>query len=108
MKKLTIGEFVARANELLEASQNERVIVTRRGRPFVMLVGLRNKDAEDLETEFNRAFWHTIAQRRKRTKTIPLTEVMQRIEQRAANEAATSTGRRTIKNRHRRSQPAAA
>jgi len=41
-----------------------RLVVTRNGRPFALVVGIENKDQEDLQLEASSEFWQMIGQRR--------------------------------------------
>jgi hypothetical protein len=60
--------------ELFETAQSRRVVVTRNGAPFALIVGVNNKDDEDLQLEFDPAFWRMIQERRKETECVSLEE----------------------------------
>jgi antitoxin (DNA-binding transcriptional repressor) of toxin-antitoxin stability system len=79
MKKVTVEEFARQAAALLATAQRERVIVMKNGKPLAQLVGIVNKDAEDLALEEDEAFWQMIRERRKETKTIPFAEVKKQL-----------------------------
>ena len=74
MKETTIERFSADPQSFLQAAQQERVLVTRGGRPLALLVGIENKDQEDWDLETSPAFWQMIQQRRGRP-TVPLREL---------------------------------
>ena len=74
MKETTVECFSADPNGFLQAAQQERVLVTRGGKPLALLVGLENKDQEDWDLETSPAFWQMIEQRRSRP-TRPLREL---------------------------------
>jgi prevent-host-death family protein len=65
MKETTFERFAAELNQLMDAAQHERILVTRDGRPFAMIVGIEHKDAEDLQLESSPEFWRMIEQRRQ-------------------------------------------
>jgi hypothetical protein len=58
----------------LHAAQAERLLVTRAGKPLVVLVGVKNKDREDWSMENSPDFWRMIEQRRNRP-TLPLRDL---------------------------------
>ena len=57
-----------------EAAQNERILITRDGKPIALVVGLENYDDEDWEYMSSRPFWEMIRDRRQRP-TVPLKDV---------------------------------
>jgi len=61
----------------VDASQKDRVVITRHGRPAAVLVGVEGKDWEDLVYQTNPAFWRMIEKRRKE-KSISLSEYRRR------------------------------
>ena len=65
MKEATIETFSQELNALLDAAQQERILITKRGKPFAIVVGIANKDAEDLRLETSADFWEMIEQRRR-------------------------------------------
>jgi len=50
----------------VDASQSERVVVTRHGRPAAVLVGVEGRDLEDLALQMSPGFWRMIERRRVR------------------------------------------
>jgi antitoxin (DNA-binding transcriptional repressor) of toxin-antitoxin stability system len=46
-------------------AQNEHIIITRKGRPVALIVGLEGLDEEQLELGSSDKFWKLIAQRRQ-------------------------------------------
>lgn len=74
MKETTIERFSADPQGFLQAAQQERVLVTRGGKPLVLLVGIEHKDQEDWDLEVSPAFWEMIRERRTRP-TRPLCEL---------------------------------
>ena len=74
MKETTIEQFARDTAAFLDAAQRERVLITRAGKPVAVVIGLENKDEEDLELEASADFWRMIEERR-REPTIPLDQV---------------------------------
>jgi antitoxin (DNA-binding transcriptional repressor) of toxin-antitoxin stability system len=63
---------------VFDAAQSERVLITRDGKPFAIVVGLEHKDAEDADWESSPEFWRMIERRRQRP-TVPLSEAERRL-----------------------------
>jgi PHD/YefM family antitoxin component YafN of YafNO toxin-antitoxin module len=78
MKEVTVEELVKDPKSLLDIAQSERIVVTRKGKPSVVMLGLEFKDEEDYALERDTAFWQMIRERR-REKTVPLAEVERRL-----------------------------
>jgi antitoxin (DNA-binding transcriptional repressor) of toxin-antitoxin stability system len=74
MKETTIEGFTKNVATLLDEAQQERILVTRDGRPFAFVVGVANKDQEDLRLESSSDFWRMIEERR-RSPTVRLADV---------------------------------
>jgi prevent-host-death family protein len=49
----------------VEDAQQERVIVTRRGKPVAVIIGLEGLDQEQIQLRHDEEFWKLIAARRK-------------------------------------------
>ena len=81
MKTVTARELQKKIKECVDASQGDRVVVTRRGRPAAVLVGVEGNDWEDLVLQSSPAFWKLIQERRKQP-TISLRELKNRLKRR--------------------------
>ena len=66
-------------SSILTRAQRERIVISRRGKPCAVLVGIENYDAEDLELARSEDFRRMISQRRTSGKSVPLTEVEARL-----------------------------
>ncbi|TAK09777.1 type II toxin-antitoxin system Phd/YefM family antitoxin [bacterium] len=75
------GRRSKKIKECVDASQGDRVVVTRRGRPAAVLVGVEGNDWEDLVLQSSPAFWKLIQERRKQP-TISLRELKNRLKRR--------------------------
>ena len=65
MKETTIERFTENVATLLDQAQQERILVTRDGKPFAFVVGVADKDQEDLRLEASPDFWRMIEERRR-------------------------------------------
>ena len=59
-------------------AQRQRVVITRKGRPVALLVGVEGLDREQLALGSDARFWKLITERRKQ-KTISRAELEQRL-----------------------------
>ena len=78
MRETTLEKFAKEAATLLDDSQRERILVTRDGKPFALVVGVANKDEEDLRLEASPDFWRMIEERR-RSPTVRLADVEEQL-----------------------------
>ncbi len=74
MKEISRERISRDPESFLHAAQAERLLVTRAGKPLVVLVGVENKDREDWSMENSPDFWRMIEQRRNRP-TLPLRDL---------------------------------
>lgn len=81
MKTVTARELQKKIKECVDAAQEDRVVVTRRGKPAAVLVGVEGNDWEDLVLQNSPAFWRLIEERRKQP-TISLRELRSRLKKR--------------------------
>lgn len=79
MKTINVRDLQKRVRESVDASQRERVVVTRHGRPAAVLIGVEGQDWEDLILQMRPSFWRLIEDRR-RQETVPLSEVRRRVQ----------------------------
>ena len=81
MKTVTARDLQKKIKECVDASQRERVVVTRRGQPAAVLVGIEGSDWEDVVLQSSTGFWKLIEERRKQP-TISLRELKARLKKR--------------------------
>jgi len=60
-----IGVETADLESCVSRAQQERLVITRKGRPVALVVGVRGMSAEQLELGTSDRFWTLIAKRRK-------------------------------------------
>jgi prevent-host-death family protein len=78
MKTVTIRDLQKSLKECVEAAQEDRVIVTRRGKPAVVLIGISDKDWETVVLQTDPRFWRMVRSRRNQ-ETLSLAEMRERV-----------------------------
>jgi len=81
VKTVTARDLQKKVKECVDASQRDRVVVTRRGRPAAVLVGVEGSDWEDIVLQSSPGFWKLIEERRKQP-TLSLRELRARLKKR--------------------------
>ena len=64
MKTISVRDLQKRIKEAVDSAQGDRVIVTRRGKPAAVLLGVEGKDWETVVFETSSRFWELIEERR--------------------------------------------
>ena len=93
MKRIALEQLPQEIAELIVSAQRERVVVTRDGQPYALLVGVEGKDEEDLQLEFSPEFWRMIEESRRSTVSVGLKDVMVELE--AEEQAIQGAGKAT-------------
>ena len=78
MKSVSDQEAQANFQDVLASAQNERVVITRQGKPSAVVLGLESYDEEDLQLAVSPEFWNMI-QLRRQGRSIPLAELKARL-----------------------------
>lgn len=78
MKRITVER--ADLESCVRKAQQERLIITRKGRPMALVVGVAGLDPEQVELGGNDKFWKRINQRRKQ-KTISRAQLEQSLDE---------------------------
>ena len=79
MKTITIRDLQKKLRECVDDAQKDRVVVTRRGKPAAVLVGVEGKDWDTVVLETDPAFWKLVRTRRKQP-TISLEQLKARLK----------------------------
>ena len=77
MKRVSVRDLQKSIRKTVEDSQGERIVLTRRGEPVALIIGLEGMDWEDVVLQADPGFWREIEARRKE-ETIPLSEMRRR------------------------------
>lgn len=74
MEMVTTRELQQKVKHSLDMAQKDHVVITRRGMPAAVLIGVEGQDWENVVYETSRTFWKMI-QRRRKEKTISFDEL---------------------------------
>jgi len=97
-----VRDLQKNVRECVDIAQEDRVVVTRHGRPAAVLVGVEGRDWEDVALQMNSTFWKMI-ERRRREPTIPLAEA-RRVLQRGWDEKKTRGRKRARRKSNKASR----
>jgi prevent-host-death family protein len=78
MKTVTVRNLQKKVRQCVDDSQEDRVIITRHGKPAAVLVGVEGEDWEAVVTQTDPTFWELIRTRRKQP-TISLRQLKSRL-----------------------------
>ena len=79
MKTVSVRDLQKTIKKCVDAAQEERIVVTRNGKPAALLIGLEGQDWETVMLQTSPSFWKLIEKRRKE-KTISLSEMRKRLK----------------------------
>jgi prevent-host-death family protein len=80
MTNVTEKELQHNLDSILNRAQSERIVISRRGEPCAVLVGIEDYDGEDVGLASSEDFWRMIRQRRANGKSLPIAEFEARLE----------------------------
>jgi antitoxin (DNA-binding transcriptional repressor) of toxin-antitoxin stability system len=75
----TIGLKQATLDACIKNAQQERVVITRNGKPIALIVGVEGMDKEQLQLGSSDKFWKLVEKRRK-DKIVSRAELEQRLK----------------------------
>jgi prevent-host-death family protein len=78
MKTVTVRDLQKKVKECVDDAQDDRVVVTRHGKPAAVLVGVEGEDWEDVVLQTDAKFWKLIRERR-RQPTISMAQLKSRL-----------------------------
>jgi len=81
MKTVNARDFQKKIKECVDLSQHDHVVITRRGKPAAVMVGVEGKEWEDLVLQTSSTFWRLIDERRKEP-TMSMKELRSRLKKR--------------------------
>ena len=82
MKTVSVRDLQKKVRECVNAAQSDRVIITRRGKPAAILVGVEGENWETVVLESNQKFWRLIDKRRKQP-TITFAQMQKKLKGKA-------------------------
>ncbi len=80
MSNVPDKELQQNLDSILTLAQSERIVISRRGKPCAVLVGIEDYDEEAVALAGSEESWHMIRTRRTSGKSLPLAEVEARLE----------------------------
>jgi prevent-host-death family protein len=81
VKTVTVRDLQKRVKQCVDDAQEDRVVITRHGKPAAVLVGVEGADWETVVLQSDPAFWRLIRTRRKQP-TLSLGDLKSRLRQR--------------------------
>jgi prevent-host-death family protein len=78
VKTVPVRDLQKKLKQCIDEAQEGRVVITRRGKPAALLLGVEGKDWETVILETDPTFWKLIQERRKEP-TIPIKELKARL-----------------------------
>jgi prevent-host-death family protein len=66
VKLIGLKQAKARLSEFVDAAQADRILLTRRGQPAALVIGVAGQDLEQVILGTDAAFWKMIEERRQR------------------------------------------
>jgi prevent-host-death family protein len=81
MKAVNARDLQKKIKECVDMSQQEQVVITRRGKPAAVMVGVEGKDWEEVVLQTSASFWKLIEERRKQP-TMSIKELRTRLKKR--------------------------
>jgi len=78
MRTVTVRDLQKKVKECVDEAQEDRVIITRHGKPAAVLVGVEDEDWESVILQSDAAFWKQIHARRKQA-TLSLEQLKARL-----------------------------
>ena len=65
MKVVAIKEAKAKLSGYCAEAQQQRILITKHGKPLALMVGVEGQDLEHVMTAANPAFWKLVEKRRQ-------------------------------------------
>ncbi len=79
MKTVTVRDLQKKVKECVDDAQQDRVVITRHGKPAAVLVGVEDQDWETVVLQTDPTFWKLIRARRKQP-TLSLAQLKSRLK----------------------------
>jgi prevent-host-death family protein len=70
MKLIGLKEAKTNLSAFVDEAQNERILITRRGRPAALVIGVEGQDLEQVLLSTDVEFWKMLQERRQRDATL--------------------------------------
>ena len=81
MKTVSVRELQKKVKQCVDDAQSDRVVITRRGKPAAVLVGVEGEDWDSVVLQTDPTFWKLVRSRR-RQPTLSLEQLRSRLRMR--------------------------
>ena len=81
MKTVNARDLQKKIKQCVDVSQQDRIVITRRGKPAAVMVGVEGKDWEEVALQTSSNFWKLVEERRNQP-TISMKELRKRLKKR--------------------------
>lgn len=81
MKTVNARDLQKKIKECVDMSQQDQLVITRRGKPAAVMIGVEGKEWEDVVLQTSSTFWKVIEERRKEP-TMSIKELRTRLKKR--------------------------
>ena len=81
MKTVNARDLQKKIKQCVDVSQQDRIVITRRGKPAAVMVGVEGMDWEEVALQTSSNFWKLVEERRNQP-TISMKELRKRIKKR--------------------------
>jgi prevent-host-death family protein len=78
MKTVSVRDLQKHVKESLDAAQAGKVVITRKGKPAAILIGVEGEDWETVVLQTNAPFWRLL-EKRRRQKTVSFEQMKEMI-----------------------------
>jgi prevent-host-death family protein len=78
MKTVTVRDLQKSVRECVDIAQEDRVVITRHGKPAAVLVGIEGEEWESVILQTSASFWKLI-EKRRREPSVSLEEMKARL-----------------------------
>jgi len=78
MKSISVRDLQKKVKECIDDAQVDRIIITRRGRPAAVLIGVEDKNWDAVVSQSDPSFWKLLRARR-RQPTLSIGEMRKRL-----------------------------
>jgi prevent-host-death family protein len=85
VKTVSEAELLNNLGAVLKAAQKDRIVLTRDGKPSVVLLGVEAYDEEQLKLAGSQEFWRQIEERRRDPAAVPLADFKARLKAKEAH-----------------------
>jgi len=75
VKLIGLKEAKTHLSEFVEEAQRDRILITRRGKPAALVIGVEGQDLEQILLSADVEFWKTIQERRHHAATLTSDDV---------------------------------